>query len=301
MLTLSRRNLLQLLLAGLLNPGSTTQAAQPPLRVVATFSILGDLVAAIGGERIELHVLVGPDSDGHLYQPTPADSRLLRDADLVIANGLGFEGWMERLIQAAGYRDEPVVATAGITPLLLNGQPDPHAWQSIANIRLYVHNITAALTQRRPDSRDYFTERQQQYLAQLDALEAELTAALAQIPPDHRSVVTNHDAFAYFGQAYGLRFLAPVGLNTDSEASARDVAGLIQQIRRERIGAVFVENITDARLLQRLADESGASIGGVLYSDALSPPEGPAPTYLALMRHNLRALASALAASSPQE
>jgi zinc/manganese transport system substrate-binding protein len=286
----------------LLSLCTTAGNAQPrPLRVVATFSILGDLSAAIGGERIDLHVLVGPDSDGHVYQPTPADSRLLREADLVIANGLGFEGWMERLVQAAGYRGELVIATAGLTPLLLNGKPDPHAWQSVANVRRYVRNISAALIRSRPDSADYFNARQQDYLAQLDALEAELEATLSRLPAGHRSIVTNHDAFAYFGRDYGLRFLAPVGLNTDSEASALDMARLIRQIRAEGIGAVFVENITDARLLQRLADESGARIGGVLYSDALSPPDGPAPTYLALMRHNLRALASALAPPSPQE
>jgi zinc/manganese transport system substrate-binding protein len=272
---------------------------QDTLTVVATFSILADFVAAVGGEYIALHVLVGPDSDGHLYQPTPADSRLLRGADLVVMNGLGFEGWMERLIRASEYQGEVLVASAGITPLqVVSGsvaEADPHAWHDVGNVRRYVQNISLALQEQLPGAARYFKDREQRYLAELDQLDDELRSSFAMLPAGQRSVVTSHDAFGYFAAAYGLRFLAPLGLNTDSEASAGNVARLIRQIRAENIRAVFVENISDPRLLQRITSESGARIGGTLYSDALSPPEGPAPNYLALMRHNLRKLMEALA------
>lgn len=279
-------------------PAQAADEAPAPALVVASFSILGDLVAAVGGDRIELHVLVGPDSDAHLYQPTPADSRLLREADLVVINGMGFEGWMERLVAASGYRGEVLTASSGVIPLYVDDgavrEPDPHAWQSVANVRHYVRNIAHALRTLRPAAAGYFTRREAAYLARLDALEQELQQGLAQVPAARRSIVTSHDAFGYFARAYGLRVLAPLGLNTDSEASARAVARLIRQIRAEDIQAVFVENITDPRLLQRITHESGARIGGVLYSDALSPADGPAPDYLALQRHNLHMLLTAL-------
>lgn len=270
----------------------------PPITVVATFSILGDLTAAVGGERIRLHVLVGPDSDGHLYQPTPADSRRLRQADIIVSNGLGFEGWIERLIRAAEYQGEVVVASAGITPLYVGEgaarEPDPHAWQSVANIRHYVRNISQALQRQRPAEHAYFAARETAYLTELDKLEQELQDSLASLPAQARTIVTSHDAFGYFGTAYRLRFVAPQGLNTDSDVSANAMAQLIRQIVDEDIKAVFVENITDPRLLERITHESGARIGGELYSDALSPAEGPAASYLAMMRHNLRTLLDAL-------
>jgi len=282
----------------------TAQQASQPLTVVATFSILADLVAAVGGEHIDLHVLVGPDSDGHLYQPRPADSRLLRRADLIFSNGLGFEGWIERLIRAAEYQGEVVVASAGIAPLLVGAgaaaEPDPHAWQSIDNVRHYIRNISAALRAHRPGQEAYFAAREAAYLRELQLLDQELQVALASLPATARTIVTSHDAFAYFGAAYQLRFIAPVGINTDSEASAGDVAQLIRQIISEDIQALFVENITDPRLLKRITSESQARIGGVLYSDALSPPEGPAATYLALMRHNLYTLMAALLPPVPE-
>ncbi|HWK53492.1 MAG TPA: zinc ABC transporter substrate-binding protein [Hyphomicrobiales bacterium] len=278
---------------------STPAMAAERLQVVATFSILGDFTAVIGGEFIELHTLVGYDSDGHLYQPTPQDSRLLRHADLIVSNGLGFEGWMERLIRAAEYEGDVVVASHGIVPLFVDEEgerhADPHAWQDIGNARQYLSNIRQALQRLLPQQSGYFAAREAHYLQALAALEQELIQKLGALPPAARTVVTNHDAFGYFAQAYGVRFLSPVGLNTDSEASARDVARLIRQIRDEGVRAVFIENITDPRLLQRITQESGAVIGGVLYSDALSQADGPAHTYLAMMRHNLHTLLAALA------
>jgi len=278
-------------------------AASHPV-VVATFSILGDLTTRIGGDRIELHVLVGPDSDGHMYQPTPADSRLLGTAALVITNGLGFEGWMQRLVTASGYAGAAVTASNGIEPLFTGEgrerEPDPHAWQSLANIRLYIANIVIGLAGIAPADASFFSANAAALLDDIDLLEHEINTAVAALPPERRTVVTSHDAFAYFGAAYGLSFVAPVGINTDSEASAKDVAALIRQIRAERIAAVFVENITDPRLLDRIAAETGASRGGTLYSDALSAAEGPAGTYLDMMRHNIHTLVRALGAASPE-
>jgi zinc/manganese transport system substrate-binding protein len=290
------------LVAWLVVSSMTAQAADiapnKPLVVVASFSIVGDLVQQLGGEQVELHVLVGPNSDGHVYQPTPADARLLKTADLVVINGLGFEGWLTRLLAAAEYHGMLLTATDGITPLMTGHghepTPDPHAWQDLANIRIYLRNIYSALVTLAPQHSAAFTARHGALLADIDALEVEVHTLLATIAPEQRSIVTSHDAFGYFGHAYGLHFLAPIGLSTDSEASASDVAALIQQIRTQHIGAVFVENITDRRLLERIASETGARIGGTLYSDALSEPMQPASTYVAMMRHNLRTLVRAL-------
>jgi len=302
---LARRRLLQCLLGATLAvvcPLATPASDRPV--VVATFSILGDLAARIGGNQIELHVLVGPDSDGHMYQPTPADSRLLGTAALVITNGLGFEGWMQRLVTASGYAGVVVAASTGIDPLYSGAgrerEPDPHAWQSLGNIRLYIANIVAGLTAIAPADASIFSTNAAAFLNEIDRLENEIHATVAVLPEEHRTVVTSHDAFAYFGAAYGFTFIAPVGINTDSEASAGDIAALIRQIRTERIAAVFIENITDPRQLDRISAETGAHRGGTLYSDALSAAGGPAGTYLDMMRHNIQTLVRALGAASPQ-
>ncbi|MGB7991449.1 MAG: zinc ABC transporter substrate-binding protein, partial [Candidatus Methylophosphatis roskildensis] len=276
-----------------------------PLPVVATFSIIADLTRAVGGERVRVRALVGPDADAHVYQPTPADARLIGRARLVVANGLGFEGWIDRLVAAAGYRGEVLVASDGIEVLHADEHgkaarhhgtdADPHAWQDLRNVKRYVMNIAAALSRADPSGASRYRANAAAYAARLDALEAEFRTAIGRLPPQRRRVVTSHDAFGYLARAYGLRFEAPVGVSTDAEASAADVAALIRQIRREGIPAVFLENISDARLLERVRAETGARIGGTLYSDALSGPGGPAANYLDMMRHNLNTLTAALA------
>lgn len=281
--------------------------AEAPLKVVASFSILGDMAARVGGDRVAMTVLVGPDGDAHVYQPTPADARAVAGADLVLVNGLGFEGWIDRLIAASGYKGPVVAAAAGVDTLAVeeddghahahghsHGAVDPHAWQSLPNAALYVKAIANALAEADPQGTPAYFANRDAYLAEIAALEAEVAAAVAALPPDRRVVVTSHDAFGYFERDHGLRFLAPQGVSTEAEASAADVAALIRQIRAERIPAVFVETIADPRLLEQIRRETGASIGGALYSDALSGPDGPAPTYLALMRHNLATLTAAL-------
>lgn len=274
--------------------------AQPDNRptVVASFSILGDLIAEVGGERIDLQVLVGPDQDAHMYQPRPADTAQISSADLVVVNGLGFEGWVDRLIQASGFNGETIVATKGISDVLLEDDHhgvDPHTWQSPVLVRNYIKNIVAGLIAMDPDGAAVYQQNAAAFLQQLDSLHQQIIAAVERIPGAQRVVVTSHDAFGYFGQAYGLKFIAPQGMSTDNEASARDVAALIDQIRQEQIPAVFVENISDPRLLEQISKETNARIGGTLYSDALSQPDGEAGTYLAMLRHNSMTLLNALA------
>ena len=333
-----------------------------PIPVVATFSILGDMVARVGGEHVAVTTLVGPDGDSHVYQPTPADARSVSEARLLIVNGLEFEGWIDRLVDASGFTGRRVVATDGIEPIAYDdhndhhddhakeehahdhgedehahdhdkdehahdhgkdehahdhdkdehahdkhdehaghghaghdhGAFDPHAWQSLQNAVTYVDNITAALAKADPANAATYYGNRAAYVAEIEALDAEIRGIVAGLPADHRTVVTSHDAFQYFGRDYGLMFLAPQGVSTEAEASAKDVARLIEQMRDEGISAVFIENITDARLLEQIANETGASIGGTLYPGALSGPDGPAPTYLDMMRHNATTLAAAL-------
>ena len=279
-------------------------AAQQPakLKVVASFSILADFVRNIGGERIDLVTLVGADTDAHAFVPTPAHARNVAAANLIFINGLGFEGWMTRLIKAAGSRANAVTATAGVKPLRMDDQKDghshgaidPHAWQSVANAKIYVGNIRDALVKADPAGRQTYDANAMAYAEKLDALEAEVRAAVARIPADRRRIITSHDAFGYFAASYGVQFIAPSGVSTETEASARDVARIISQIKTQKIPAVFLENISSARLMEQIARETGARIGGKLYSDALSGPDGPAPTYIEMMRHNVRQLGSAL-------
>jgi zinc/manganese transport system substrate-binding protein len=278
--------------------GSRAQE-QDKLPVVATFSILADFVQNVGGSRVDVTMLVGPNGDTHVYQPKPADAERLGKARLIVANGLGLEGWIDRLIKASGTTAPVVVATKGLKPQEMREEGrrsvDPHAWQSIADAELYVANIRDGLIAADPSGESTYRSNAREYLAKLDALEKEIAAEIAKIPPEKRQIITTHDAFGYFGTAYGFRFIAPQGISTENEASARDVAKIIRQIRAEKIPAVFLENVTDPRLIKRIAAETGAKIGGALYSDALSPADGPAATYIEMMRHNVRELVSALA------
>jgi len=279
---------------------SVPAAAQERLKVIASFSILADLVKNVGGERVEIGALVGAGSDAHVYAPTPADARRVAEARLVVVNGLGFEGWLDRLVKASGSKATVTVATKGIKTRKAGGgqdhghDVDPHAWQAVANVKIYVANIRDALAAADPAGADAYRANATAYSARLDALEAAVRSAVAKIPAARRKIITNHDAFGYFEAAYGIKFIAPQGVATDSEPSARDVARIITQIKRQKIPAVFLENISDPRLMQRIAKETGARIGGTLYSDALTEANGPAPTYIDLIRHNLTTLAGAL-------
>jgi zinc/manganese transport system substrate-binding protein len=277
-------------------------AAQTKLKVVATFSILADLTAEVGGDRIDLAVVVGADTDAHTYQPKPTDARTLAVAQALVSNGLGFEGWIDRLAAAAPFKGRPIVATAGV-PLLEAAPspghshahgPDPHCWQDVGRVRRYVANIAAGLAAADPANAATYRERAQSYDQRLAELDQWIRAEIAKVPPGQRKAITSHNAFRYFSSAYGVQFLAPRSYDTGSEPSARDVAALIRQVRDQKIKALFVENMTNPGLIDQIARESGAVVGPRLYSDALSAPGGPAPTYEAMMRHNVAALVAGM-------
>lgn len=272
---------------------NTVRADYSRLRVVTSFSILQDLVTTLGGDHVSVVNLVGENSDAHTYQPKPSDAIAIASADLVVFNGLAFEGWMARLIENSGYKNQQLIASLGVDAITRGEESDPHAWQSFHNIRVYIHNITRMLVALRPQHAEELAQRQRRYLSALDALERRLIERIAGIPAKQRIVVTSHDAFGYLGREFDIQFLAPLGLSIEVEASAADVSAIIDQIRKRRVKALFVENINDPRLLQRIAAETGVAIGGRLYSDALSEAHGPAGTYLDMMRHNVESLISA--------
>ncbi|SEL66191.1 zinc/manganese transport system substrate-binding protein [Pseudomonas sp. NFPP07] len=285
--------LFSLLLPLLLSPA---QAADK-LAVVTSFSILADITRQVGGEHIQITDMVGPDADAHTYEPTPDDAKALLKARLIIKNGLGFEPWLDRLVASTGTRATVITASRGVIPRSLDEDgetvPDPHAWHNLANAELYVGNITKALVAADPANKADYERNSQAYLKRIYALLAEAKAKFGALPPGNRKIVTSHDAFGYLGQAYGIDFMAPQGLSTEREPSAAEVAALITQIRNARVKAVFMENIKDARLLKQIADESGAHIGGTLYSDALAA-KGPASTFTGLFEYNLNTLYDAL-------
>ncbi|GAB2810150.1 metal ABC transporter substrate-binding protein [Comamonas piscis] len=324
---LNRRALLGLALSSAL-PVSTVWAAGQPLPVVASFSILQDLTRQVGGDLVSVSALVGPDGDAHVFEPTPQQARQLQQAQLLVANGLDFESWLPRLKKAAGFKGQEIVASQGIAVRALpkgqghdhghdhgagkaghdhdhdhdhghnhnHGPNDPHAWQDVKNAIVYVRNIAKGLATANPANAAQYDQQATQYIARLTALDTSLRQRFAAVPAARRTVVSTHDAFGYFAQAYGLRFVPVRGLSTESEPSARDMAALVKQVREERIGAIFVENISDPRLLEQLARETGAAIGGRLYSDALSPTGGPAATYIDMVETNASTLLKALQA-----
>jgi zinc/manganese transport system substrate-binding protein len=282
-------------------PAGAQDTRPNKIKAVATISIVGDLARNVGGDRVEVTTLVGPNGDAHVYSPTPGDAKQLAAANIVFVNGLGLEGWMTRLVTASGTKAPMVVVSNGVTPRRMPDEDnpgrmvtDPHAWQSIADAKIYVANIRDGLAAADPAGKAVYDANAQAYLGKLDALEQEVRAAIAGIPADRRKIITAHDAFGYFGAAYDMSFIAPEGVSTDAEPSAKDVARIITQIRKRKIPAVFLENITDPRLMAQIARETGARIGGKLYSDALSEPSGPAGTYIDMMRHNVREFTKAL-------
>ncbi|MEI9985442.1 MAG: zinc ABC transporter substrate-binding protein [Aliidongia sp.] len=266
--------------------------------MVASFSVLGDMVRQIGAEDVALVTLVGPDGDSHVYQPSPGDARKLAAAKLFVVNGLGLEGWMPRLIASANFKGAVVATTAGVDALSLTEAgkmaPDPHAWQNLGNGRIYVRNIAAALAAADPAHADAYARRATAYDAELAALDVWVKAQIATVPLEKRRIITTHDAFQYFGHAYGVAFEAPVGMNEDSEPDAGAVAALIRQIRQDHVRALFVENMTDPRLLGQLARETGAKPAGALFADALSKPGEGGETYVAMFRHNVPAMVAAM-------
>jgi zinc/manganese transport system substrate-binding protein len=268
------------------------------VEAVASFSILGDMVRHVGGDRVKVTTIVGPDADTHVHEPKPADAIAVATADIFFVNGLGFEGWMERLVESTGYKGPLVVATEGVAghTMLDEGETvtDPHAWQSLGNGLIYVENIAKGLCAVDAKGCAAYEANAKAYQAEISALDAAVKAQIAAVPEAQRKVITTHDAFGYFGAAYGVWFLAPEGVSTESEASAMDVAKLIVQIRAEGVRALFIENMSDPRLIEQIAEETGVTVGSEIYADALSEPDGPAPDYLGMVRYNISQLIPAM-------
>ncbi len=273
-------------------------AADGRLKVVASFSVLGDIVKNVGGDRVAVATLVGPDGDAHVFEPTPADAKAVAAADVVFVNGLGLEGWMERLIQSSDYKGPVVVATKGVKPRTMGEEgaeiTDPHAWQDLGNGRIYVENVAAGLAAADPRGAKAYRAAAAAYGAEIAAKDKWMRAELAAVPAGQRRIITSHDAFGYFGTAYGVTFLAPVGVSTEAEPSAAGIARLIEQMKSEGIKVVFFESMTSPKLVETLAGEAGARVGGTLYSDALSPPGGPADSYLKMFDNNVPELKAAM-------
>ncbi len=293
-----------------------SSAAAQDLKVVASFSIIADFAKNVGGDRIQLTTLVGPNGDAHVYEPEPAAAAAMAEADVILVNGLAFEGFVQRLVDASGAKAAAVELSRGSEVLKTAkeghddhgteadgeaahaaGDNDPHAWQSVRNAETYVKNIESAFCAADAAGCDAYHANAKAYLSKLQALKEEIKAAVGSIPEDKRVIITSHDAFGYFEHEYGIKFLAPEGVSTESEASAADVAALIRQVREDKASAIFVENITNQRLIEQIAAETGITVGGTLYSDALSDADGPASTYIDMMRHNVSTIKGAVTGS----
>lgn len=285
--------------ASVLTPMSAFAADK--VKAVASFSILGDMVSRVGGDLVEVTTIVGPNADTHVYEPKPADAKALAGTQIFFVNGLGFEGWMERLVESTGFKGTTVVASDGIKSrtMMEDGaeETDPHAWQNLSNGLVYVKNIAEGLCKVDAADCDTFKKNAEAYSAEITALDAEVKAKVASVPEAKRKVITTHDAFGYFGAAYGVSFLAPEGMSTESEASAANVAKLIEQIRKDGVSALFVENMSDPRLIEQIGKETGVKLGGSLFADALSEKGEGGETYLDMFKHNISLLAPAMAGS----
>ncbi|WP_412177258.1 zinc ABC transporter substrate-binding protein AztC [Mesorhizobium sp. ZC-5] len=304
-----------LLGAATLMSATALPASAAELKVVASFSIIGDFAQNVGGDRIELTTLVGPDGDAHVYEPKPADAVAMAGADVVLVNGLQFEGFLQRLVDASATKASIVELAKGVETIKMqeehhegeeeaseeahhhHGDIDPHAFQSVPNAEIYVKNIADAFCAADAGGCQTYQANAMAYTAKLKALDEEVKAAVASIPADKRTIITSHDAFGYFAHQYGVAFLAPEGISTEAEASAADVAALIRQVRDDKASAIFVENVTNPRLVEQIAAETGLKVGGTLFSDALSDESGPASTYIDMMRSNIATIRGAILGS----
>ncbi|QRM42860.1 zinc ABC transporter substrate-binding protein [Rhizobium sp. BG4] len=298
---LSRRLLLSAALPALL-AASAMPASAETLKVVASFTVLADVVKQVGGDHVSVTSLVGPNGDPHEFEPSPADAKHLKAAEVTFVSGEGLEGWMDRLITASGYKGTPVTASEGINTRTMEEDgktvTDPHVWNSPVNVKVWVVNIEKALSAADPADAAAFKTNADRYTKTLDELDAYAHSKFDKVADDRRKVLTSHDAFGYFGREYQVSFLAPLGVSTESEASAADVAKLIEQIKAENVKTYFFENSNDPRLVKQVAKATGAKPGGELYVESLSDAKGPAPTYEKMFRYNVDQIAAAMAKSS---
>lgn len=268
------------------------------LKVVASFSILGDMVKQVTGDLAEVTTIVGPDADAHVYTPSTSDAKAVAKADVVFINAMGFETWSQALIDNSGTNADIFVATVGVTEVKVDGEVDPHAWNSLPNGMIYVANIAKHMAEIDPDHAEVYKANAESYTMRLQALHDRATGELAKLPADKKTVVTAHDAFGYLASTYGMTFLAPVGIDTEAEPSAKELADLIDHLKAVGAGALFVENITSPALIEQISRETGIEIGGRLFSDALSERGGPATSYEKMFEHNLNTIINALSAQS---
>lgn len=281
---------------------SAVPASAETLKVVASFTVLADVVRQVGGDHVKVTSLVGPNGDPHEFEPSPADAKALNAAKVTFVSGEGLEGWMDRLITASGYKGKPITVSEGINTRTMEEDgktvTDPHVWNSPVNVKIWVANIEKALSAADPADAAAFKANAEKYTKKLDELDAYAHSKFDKIADNSRKVLTSHDAFGYFGREYNVSFLAPLGLSTESEASAADVAKLIEQIKQERVKTYFFENSNDPRLVKQVATATGAKPGGELYVESLSDTKGPAPTYEKMFRYNVDQLSAAMAKSS---
>lgn len=302
------------------------RAEEPaPLRIVTSFSILADMARNVAGARATVTSLVGPDADAHVFEPGPADVAMLAEADVLIINGLGFEPWLVRLAASAKSKAKYVTASFGVNPIAYeegqghdhgghshghghdrakghdeDGYPkapqdfDPHAWQDLRNGVIYVRNIADALAEKDPANATLYQANAESYITELKKLHEWARAEIGRLPAEKRKIITTHDAFAYFAKAYGVEFLSAAGMGNQGDPSAEALARLVDQMRAQNIRALFMENMGNPRMMETVARETGIENGGTLYSDALSAPGGPAPTYAAMFRHNVPVLIEAM-------
>ncbi|HBM91085.1 MAG TPA: ABC transporter substrate-binding protein [Rhodospirillaceae bacterium] len=296
-----------LVFVALLVPSARAQD-EKKIKIVASFSVLGDMIEQIGGNLIDLTVLVKAGQEAHGFQPKPQDAKKVAEAEIVAINGLKLEGWMGRLIEASGTKAKLLVASKGVKPRLLeitheghhhahsSGEvlADPHAWQDLKKGQLYAKNIAVALIEARPTQKKEIKKRYHAYVSEMKKLDAKMRADFALIPQEKRKVITSHDAFGYFGAAYGVTFIAPVGISSEAEASATDIVKIIEQIKKEGVHVLFVESLVSPRLIEQIAKDTGAHVGGTLYADTLSLPDGEAPTYLDMFKHNAKKMLKAM-------
>lgn len=298
---LSRRLLLSAALPVLMTLSAVPASAET-LKVVASFTVLADVVRQVGGDHVKVTSLVGPNGDPHEFEPSPADAKTLNAAKVTFVSGEGLEGWMDRLITASGYKGKPVTASEGIDTRTMEEDgktvTDPHVWNSPVNVKVWVANIEKALSAADPADAAAFKANAEKYTKKLDELDGYAHSKFDKIADNSRKVLTSHDAFGYFGREYNVSFLAPLGLSTESEASAADVAKLIEQIKQEHVKTYFFENSNDPRLVKQVATATGAEPGGELYVESLSDAKGPAPTYERMFRYNVDQLSTAMAKSS---
>lgn len=286
-------NILFLLILSL----SIVTLAQAKVRVVTSFTILADFVQQVGQDKVDVLNLVSADSDPHMYEPTPQDVKNIAKADIIFINGLGFEGWLGRLTKAANTKGDVVVCTEHIHPRLVFEDTllkDPHAWHSIPHAKIYVQNIARALKKKDPSNKAFYEKNMRTYLEKLTQLDESMRRRIDHIPPNRRKIITAHDAFGYFGNSYGVQVFAPQGVSTESETKIHSIIDLVKQIKQEKIRIIFIEKISNPKVIQQISDETGAQIGGELYADGLSATDGPANSYINMVRYNFNLILNSM-------